>query len=324
MVGSYRVKVSQGRRVSFEFEVRRNITLVGGDSGTGKTTLYNMIVDYMREGNQSGVSLQCERPCVALADHDWQYQLSKTSNSIVFIDEGRKFVESEDFARAVRGSSNYYVLFTRTDLPNLPFSIKEIYKIKTSGKHHTFEPLYPQRRGCRFSFSPSDPMHDFDILIVEDSKSGYQFFETRFSDSDLVCETGKNNSGLLKWLDANADKRVFAIADGAAFGAYAQKALRLQDEHRSSMAICLPESFEWLLMASGVVRNDVIKKALEDPSSFVDSSEHESWEQFFCSLLKRETAGTSFAYQNNKLANVYVNAENADKVMALIACRNIN
>lgn len=29
MVGSYEVKASQGRRVSFEFEIRRNITLVG-------------------------------------------------------------------------------------------------------------------------------------------------------------------------------------------------------------------------------------------------------------------------------------------------------
>lgn len=48
MVGSYQVKASQGSRVSFEFEIRRNITFVGGDSGTGKTTLYNMIADYMR------------------------------------------------------------------------------------------------------------------------------------------------------------------------------------------------------------------------------------------------------------------------------------
>lgn len=78
MVGSYEVKASQGRRVSFEFEIRRNITLVGGDSGTGKTTLYDMIADYMREGNQSGVPLQCETPCMALTDYDWQNQLNKT------------------------------------------------------------------------------------------------------------------------------------------------------------------------------------------------------------------------------------------------------
>ena len=48
MKGSYKVKVSRRRGTTFEFIVRRNITIIRGDSGTGKTTLYDMVADYTR------------------------------------------------------------------------------------------------------------------------------------------------------------------------------------------------------------------------------------------------------------------------------------
>lgn len=53
MKGSYQVRVSRRRGTSFRFEVKRNITVVRGDSGTGKTTLYDMIADHMRLGDRS-------------------------------------------------------------------------------------------------------------------------------------------------------------------------------------------------------------------------------------------------------------------------------
>lgn len=323
MVGSYHVRIAQRRRLSFDFTIRRNITLVGGDSGTGKTTLFNLVAAHMREGDHSGVTIQCDCACVALTDLDWQHQLAGISNSIVFIDEGMRFVESEDFARAVLKSSNYYVLFTRTDLPNLPFSINEIYEIKTSGKRHSFVPMYPQRDGFRYSLSSAAPKRDFDVLLTEDSKSGLEFFEARFADGRVACASGGNNAGLVAWLNDHADQHVFAIADGAAFGAYAQRVLRLQENHRDTMAICLPESFEWLLLASGLLHSDVVDKALEDPSAQVDSVAFSSWEQFFTQLLKQEAAGTPFAYRKNALPDAFKVPKNADKVMALIACRNI-
>lgn len=87
MVGSYNVRVSRRRGVSFRFTIRRNITVVRGDSGTGKTTLFEMVSDHMREGAKSGVTIQCDHPCVALVDMDWENQLAGMKNSIVFVDE---------------------------------------------------------------------------------------------------------------------------------------------------------------------------------------------------------------------------------------------
>ena len=42
MKGRHRV-IIQNKRVKYDFEVRRNITVIRGDSATGKTTLVEMI-----------------------------------------------------------------------------------------------------------------------------------------------------------------------------------------------------------------------------------------------------------------------------------------
>ena len=47
------------------------------------------------------------------------------------MDEGAKFINTEEFASAIKNSDNYYVLITRQDLCNLPYSIHEIYELNT-------------------------------------------------------------------------------------------------------------------------------------------------------------------------------------------------
>lgn len=42
MKGKFHIVV-QNNRLRYEFDVRRNITIIRGDSATGKTTLYEMI-----------------------------------------------------------------------------------------------------------------------------------------------------------------------------------------------------------------------------------------------------------------------------------------
>lgn len=55
-------------------------------------------------------------------------------------------MKSQEFAAAVKASDNYFVIITREDLPNSPYSADEIYGIYTSGKYHdrkrTYNELY--------------------------------------------------------------------------------------------------------------------------------------------------------------------------------------
>ena len=136
MKGKIEIRVSN-RNVQYKFTLIRNITVIRGNSGTGKTTLFDMIADYTRLGTESGVTVVSSVPCVALTDLDWENQLRQTENSVVFIDEGFKPVVSQDFAAAVKNTGNYYVFFYREPLRELPYSVEEIYEIKTSGKYHS-------------------------------------------------------------------------------------------------------------------------------------------------------------------------------------------
>lgn len=323
MIGTHQVRVSRRRGTSFRFEVRRNVTIVRGDSGTGKTTLYEMVADHTRLGDASGVSIQCDKPCVALTDIDWQNQLEQTRDSIVFVDEGFEPLASEAFARAAFGSSNYFVIFSRSELCNLPYSVNEVYRIKTSGKFHTFEPLYKRKEGERYSLSRVKPKGDFDVLLTEDSKSGLQFFSHRFEDKELRVETSASNSKIMTWLLDHSDERVFVVAGGAAFGPYADRVLKLQRERPENITVCLPESFEWLLLKSGIVKSEGLGAVLEDPSAHIESASYATWERFFAALLVELTRGTPFAYKKAELAEAYLVSANASRAMALIACRNV-
>lgn len=323
MIGTHQVRVSRRRGTSFRFEVRRNVTIVRGDSGTGKTTLYEMVADHTRLGDASGVSIQCDKPCVALTDIDWQNQLEQTRDSIVFVDEGFEPLASEAFARAVFGSDNYFVIFSRSELANLPYSVNEAYRIKTSGKFHTFEPLYKRKEGERYSLSRVTPKTDFDVLLTEDSKSGLQFFSHRFEDKELRVETSASNSKIMTWLLDHSDERVFVVADGAAFGPYADRVLKLQRERPENITVCLPESFEWLLLKSGIVKSEGLGAVLEDPSAHIESASYATWERFFAALLVELTRGTPFAYKKAELAEAYLVPANVSRAMALIACRNV-
>lgn len=323
MRGSYEVRIRNKQKVSYRFTLRRNVTVVRGDSGTGKTTLYDMVATHMRGNAGNAVSVTCERPCVALTDMDWRHQLGGVRDSIVFVDEGARYVESEDFAAAVGGSSNYYVLFTRRPLHQLAYSVDEVYHIKTSGRIHTFVRAYPSRRGHAYGTGANESRAAYTVLLAEDSRSGLQFFESRFSDTGVSCTTSGGKSGIYEWLQAHLGQKVFVVADGAAFGSEASRVLALQAQHPQDIRLCLPESFEWLLMNSGVLRDDSMAEVLKDPAAHIDSSEYASWERFFTDLLKETTVGTPFEYHKSRLAEAWTVPANADKVMAQIAHGNV-
>ena len=54
------------------------------------------------------------------------------------------FITTDEFSSAVKKSDNYYVIVTREGLPNLPYSVDEIYGIKSSGKYGTLQQTYQE------------------------------------------------------------------------------------------------------------------------------------------------------------------------------------
>ena len=86
MKGKKRV-IIQNNRVHYEFVIKRNITIIQGDSASGKTTLVNMIRQAENLGESSGINVSCEVPCRVLEGVNWKIILENSRESIFFIDE---------------------------------------------------------------------------------------------------------------------------------------------------------------------------------------------------------------------------------------------
>ena len=62
MKGKHKVIVST-KRLKYEFELQRNLTIIQGDSATGKTTLVDMIRDFVNNPTGTPVEVICDKKC---------------------------------------------------------------------------------------------------------------------------------------------------------------------------------------------------------------------------------------------------------------------
>lgn len=303
MKGIHKVVVGT-KYLKYEFELRRNLTIIRGDSATGKTTLVDMIRTHMNDGESGPVTLNSDKSCYVVEGNLWKGQLDNIQDSIVFIDEGNEFVRTKDFARAIQQTDNYYVIVTREGLPALPYSVEEVYGIRTSGKYgtlkrsyHSFYRIYPN--------STTEKIKPEKIL-TEDSNSGYQFFDAVCTEHQMQCDTANGKSNVFSYLKVHKDEKILVIADGAAFGPEMDRVLQLV-QTRKNLALYLPESFEWLILSSGILKDAETTQILQTPSGYIDSKEYFSWERYFTKLLTEKTAGTYLNYTKKTLNEGYLN-----------------
>lgn len=313
MKGKHKV-VIEAERLKYEFEIKRNITVIQGESATGKTTLVDLIQTYGRYGKESGIIMISDVPCKAFVGDTalWKAALQAYENSIVFFDEDYPFIFTREFAGAIKGTSNYYVLITRQPLYYLPYSINEIYGIRTTGRYHfpdkiyhEFYPLFQEKQ---------IPESKNITLLVEDEKSGYQFY--RQVCGNMECISAGGNSDIAVKLDELAgNKPVIVIADGAAFGAYIASVMALVSHHKK-VGIYLPESFEWLILKAGILNVKNLNDILEHPENYIDSGVYFSWENYFTKLLEASTKDDRIIrYDKSKLNDYYLEGRNKEAIL---------
>lgn len=305
MKGKISVRIRNNKN-EYNFSLNCNITILCGDSGSGKTTLYRMVSDYSRAGRASGVHAQVTDDCniTVLEGNFWMDEVRKIQNSIVLVDEDSSFLKSEDFARAIRGSSNYFLLITRNYLYQLPYSVNEIYVIKGRKKKH-FERMWQDQE--RMYHEPWLPILPFkpDLIITEDSNSGFEFFSLLCEKTNIQCLSAKGKSNILRIVKENAERKIAVIADGAAFGAEIEELAEIQKKSNGALALYLPESFEWLVLKSGLVSNSPIPE-LQNPEEYIDSEKYFSWERYFTKRLMDLSEGDPYKkYSKDRLAPLY-------------------
>ena len=312
MKGTYSVTV-KNNVLQYQFEIRRNITIIKGDSATGKTTLVDMIREYDQNGEQSGITLTCQKTCVVLEGRQWKVLLENIHDSLVFIDEGNKFITTDEFSTAIKQSDNYYVIVTREGLPNLPYSVEEIYGIKNSGKYGTLQQTYQEFYRI-YGDVKNSVSFQADVVLVEDSNAGCDFFESIAEGRSWRVISAGGKSNIYKLLKEHENKRLLVIADGAAFGSEMDKVMK-KINMSDRMAIYLPESFEWLILKADVIRDNTVVEILEHPSDFIESRDYMSWERFFTALLVDKTKDTYLRYSKSKLNESYKNQKIQGKIL---------
>ena len=216
MKGKHKIEV-RSKRIVFTIELERNITILRGDSATGKTTLVEMLSAYENYGRKSGVTIVCDKTCRVLSGALWEAQLKDIQDTIVFVDEGSTFVSSLDFARAIQKTDNYYVLVTREDLSTLPYSVNAILELKktTSRSKRTYNKAYP----IYDSLSASNvQLGDVEKLLTGDANSGYQLFTKVGEKYGVVCISAAGKDNIKQMIFPMKSEKVLVIADGAAFG----------------------------------------------------------------------------------------------------------
>lgn len=311
MKGKYHFRV-RSKKALFEFTVRRNITILKGDSATGKTTLLHMLYEYLRVGRESGYTVSADVGYYVYirkeVGREWEEALFPLENKVIFVEENNDFVFTQKFAEFVKKSGNYFVLVNRSPFKMLPYSIHEIYEIVTEGKkadiresYHEFKELY--------SNYPIAVNNKIQNIITEDARSGYQFFSKVYESIEVINAGGNGN--IVDQIRRTKKENVFIIADGAAFGAMIENCLAyLNSVYNSRISLWLPESFEYLILKSGLFKDAKLDEILEKTWDYVDCQKYESWEQFFTELLVALTKDTVARYSKENINQYYLQERN--------------
>lgn len=317
MKGSFEFRVSN-KRVMFHFIIRRNITVLQGNSATGKTTLLNMLAMYQRNGEASGISVIADGKFFVYINGfpgmKWDEVIGKLHNTVIFIEEDNDFVKTKEFAAYVRTSDNYFVLVLRKSLKMLPYSVKEIYELVVSQKYANFKGVVNEFREL---YTGKRQISDIPAkqLVTEDKYSGYEFFQL-FQTKKLCVSYTDGNAMAAYQIGKLQQSEVLYIVDGAAFGAYVEECIEtIKNNPDKKVSIWMPESFEYLLLQSGIVKDANLKKVLENPSDYVESEKYESWEQFFTGLLISLTEGTPMQYSKSRLNEYFKSDTSIHKIL---------
>lgn len=244
MNGKIEIRISTPRIV-YDLSFERNISVVRGDSGTGKSFLCTLIEQALAGEETVSLILPAGVNCIVMPHITlnsptvlpWNEIISRSKNTIFFIDEVCDCLHSGTFAKIIRGSSNYYVLISRKDYADLPYSVSAIYKFKTGQptlqKVVVNVPLYPP---SNIKVTPS-------LFLTEDSAAGSLFYSSLYKLKTVSAVSKTRVYSKLKSLIKQGYTHIAVIVDGAAFGAEFMKCAELLCATNSG-CIYFPESFE--------------------------------------------------------------------------------
>lgn len=284
---------SDNYNIHFEFE--RRVTVIKGDSGIGKTTL----VELLQEESYDIVK-NTSLPVVIAAVTTWKIAIQNSKSAIIIFDD-LDCVETAEFSSLYHDyaikNDLYFIIIGRADtitqktsMARLSYSINSIYTIESDGNQYRQKLYYdlPEYSGkC-------------DAVLVEDTTSGYTFFEKLFEGFATVkcSQFGKSSivQDVLQWKTG----KLLVIFDGAAFGCHVNEFYDLIVLNRDVVILNNYECFEELLIQSNMFnKNEIVRHGISELP--ISANKYLSWELYFEELIKDATYSKQYKYSHGSV-----------------------
>jgi hypothetical protein len=156
-----------------------------------------------------------------------------------------------------------------------------------------------------------------DTVLVEDSNSGYEFFNAICTEKEIECLSAGGKSNLKRALPQHGSKHTLVVADGAAIGSEMNELYQMMKTN-PTIKCYLPESFEWLILKSGQIDGKTILDILEHPEDSIESQKYFSWERFFTALLVEYTQDSYLKYSKSHLNKTYLHEKIKQAILDVI------
>lgn len=314
MNGIYNIFI-KNRRLEYNFNLNSKVTIIRGNSASGKTTLHNIISDYLLDSESSNIDISITPQCNIIAyDSVFWDRGDRPDNSIVFIDEHFRYLNDHEFNRFLNTSNNYFVITDRDDTGNIDYGIKDIYELHTSQKYATIFRRYSNYFDIIKDIDNPGTLlsiNKINTIITEDSKLGCDFYKHLYGKNTV---SAYNNVQIEDKIKENIDDNLFVVVDGSAFGKFIQSVDILVNENEN-IHLFAPESFEYLLLKSNILKrvnldeamyyNDVhIDDILEAPENYIDITRY-TREQYYTEILNKCMAKTRHPYSKSTKDTFY-------------------
>jgi hypothetical protein len=311
MKGSYNISIKYGE-VQYNLTVKDKFTLICGDSGTGKTTLCdildrNFISQKTGNGSSTGIEIminnipwnESEIKVYNLSYNLEYYEaLPKYQNNIVFIDEFHDVLQLSSIKTKLCRYDCYYVIITRKCLNSLPIDVNSVYELVTTKHGEQFISKFQPW----IKFKYEDSIYP-DVLITEDSRSSYNYFSKIVEQDKIATLNGRGN--LMRIIDSILNKnsntaiiqlndKFAMLIDGCGYGSelyrlynflLIKNKVQINDK---KVYIILIESFEVMLLRSGLFEIlGADPRAIEEDLNNIDYSIVNNKEKFYEKILDK-------------------------------------
>lgn len=263
MIPTY-LRLKYNNKVEYHIRIASRVTIICGDSATGKTVMLEALCDQSDSQHDDRVIEYRYTAGVPAITTLKTYP----EGSIVFMDEDTvKYLWKTDQLHTILDAHNYYVLITRLQAVDIPCSISDIYELQTVDGITKAVRRYPN----------FDKWYDANEYVCEDEVSGYMYWDNYLP--NVTTMRGRLNWKKYKHCEC-------LIMDAAALGS------EIADMLHENVKLYAPQSFEYLLIKY------FTELSTEDLVGLLEPT-HKTYERLFTDLCaNRRCLGFKYSKRN--------------------------